>query len=336
MPVPDDIDISQVLGLTFYDTVDAIWKLIPGSVNIEERTVSAMSSHFSRWSIFGNSDGSNWRSSNGGWIEVNNNHTYNSGNFPGPGGAGKPMSITYGVCIEAYNLDVPSMDNSWYKPQEWQMTVSDYRNPYYSSSTQTTLHEWWVPTGSYRLIEVFHLSEVNQSVGYIPSATTYYRAAGNIAVEAGKKVNFTWSNPDFSSPDLINGRPPCYGIEDTSVGTGDVQITLTWQVDVDLDLYVMEPSGEEIYYFYEISSTGGQLDRDNLCAEMIVGRPENIYWPLGTAPSGTYVVSVDYFGYCSEELEVNYTVRVVVGGVTNTYTGTIESGTQEVTTFEIP
>ncbi len=336
LPIPDDIDIDSVLGLTFFDTVSETWKLIPGTVNSEERLVSVMSSHFSMWSIFGSTSGSSWRDQNGGWIEVKNTHTYETGSFPGPDGTGKPFSMTYGVCIDAYNLEDPSLDNSWYKPNEWQMTVSDYRNSYYSSSSQTNEHKWWVPSGSYRLFEVFHLSEVNNFFGYLPASGSYYREIGNYAVEAGRTVDFTNGNIDFNSPEFISGRPPCYGRQDTSVGTGDVQITLTWQVNVDLDLYVIEPSGTEIYYGNTVSETSGQLDRDNMCSELVIGRPENIFWPQGLAPSGIYLVKVDYFGACESDIAVNYTVRVVIEGRTETFTGTISEGIQDVTLFEIP
>ena len=336
LPIPEDVDIDSVLGLTYYDVVDEVWKLVPGSVNTEERTVSVMSTHFSMWSIFSSLTGSSWNNQNGGWINVINSHTYSSGTFPGPGGQSKPMSITYGVCIESYNLDNPASANAWNKPREWQMTVSDYRSSMYNSSSQTINGKWWLPTGTYNLTEVYHISEVNQTYGYIPAYTTYYRTLGASTVADGQTVDFSWSSTDFSSSEFINGRPSCYGMQDTSVGTGDVQVTLTWQVDVDLDLYVTEPSGEEIYFGYYPSSSGGELDRDNLCSDMVIGRPENIFWPQGSAPSGTYVVSVNYFGACDTELAVNYTVRIVVEGVASTYSGTISTGTQEVTTFEVP
>jgi uncharacterized protein YfaP (DUF2135 family) len=43
----------------------------------------------------------------------------------------------------------------------------------------------------------------------------------------------------------------------TPVGTGDVQVTVTWDADSDLDLHVVEPSGEEIFYGHPVSATGG-------------------------------------------------------------------------------
>ena len=47
------------------------------------------------------------------------------------------------------------------------------------------------------------------------------------------------------------------------LGTGALQVSLTWDRDNDQDLYVVTPSGEEIYYSRPASSDGGELDRDD-------------------------------------------------------------------------
>lgn len=63
----------------------------------------------------------------------------------------------------------------------------------------------------------------------------------------------------------------------TSVGTGDVQVTLSWNADSDVDLHVVDPSGEEIYWSNRRSASGGQLDLDSNAACAIDGvRNENI------------------------------------------------------------
>ncbi|MEM2098092.1 MAG: hypothetical protein QXI70_08045, partial [Methanothrix sp.] len=68
-----------------------------------------------------------------------------------------------------------------------------------------------------------------------------------------------------------------------------------------------------------------------------MGKPENIFWPTGSAPPGVYKVSVNYFQDCGGVGAVRWTVRTVVGGDVKTYTGVLNSvgETQEVTTFEI-
>jgi len=112
-----------------------------------------------------------------------------------------------------------------------------------------------------------------------------------------------------------------------SVGTGDLQISLVWHSSeaVDLDLHVVEPSGEVIYYAQPTSSSGGTLDRDNQWGDYVNGRSENIYW---TNPaSGTYQIKVDFYSDCDGSVtSMPFEVRVVNKGVTTTYTGTAVAG----------
>lgn len=94
------------------------------------------------------------------------------------------------------------------------------------------------------------------------------------------------------------------------VGTGDVQVSVSWDTLADVDLHVVEPSGEEIYYAHETSTTGGQLDLDSnaVCTADGINN-ENITWPAGMAPSGTYIVRVDYFDACANT-ETRWVVTV--------------------------
>jgi hypothetical protein len=331
LPIPNDVDPEKVFGLTYYDSADGTWKLVPGAVDKQARTVTVMSTHFSYWSIFGGST-TTWFDNNGGYIEVNNDHSYNSGTYSG--GRHLAEGVTYGVCIKSYTLDNPQDEAIWTAPFEWKMLVSDYHSDL-APATSNHSSDWWVPAGTYNLTEIIHSSEVNTDPLYVPDYTTYYRSIGEYTVDTGGKITFNYnSTPGLS--EFTEGRPDCFGVRDTSVGTGDIQITLTWERSIDLDLHVMDPQGVEIFYGNPTSPSGGQLDRDNLCDNMIIGRPENIYWPSNSAPHGTYTVNVDYYGECEEGGSVSYTVRIVVEGSVNTYSGTILSGTQEVTTFTVP
>jgi hypothetical protein len=108
-----------------------------------------------------------------------------------------------------------------------------------------------------------------------------------------------------------------------TVGTGDVQVSVSWNSAADVDLHVVDPSGEEIYYGNPTATSGGELDLDSNAACGTDGpRNENITWPTGTAPSGTYTVRLDYWANCSAA-STNYIVTVhVTGHATQTYTGT--------------
>lgn len=110
---------------------------------------------------------------------------------------------------------------------------------------------------------------------------------------------------------------------------GDVQVSLIWNTTADIDLWVTDPSGERIYYANRTSASGGMLDVDDRDG---MG-PENVFWPPGGAPAGTYVVQVDHWSGASP---TGYTVTTVVQGVVRTFTGSVASGeTDQVTTFTV-
>lgn len=100
-----------------------------------------------------------------------------------------------------------------------------------------------------------------------------------------------------------------------SVGTGDVQINVTWDSKADLDLHVVDPSGGEIYWAQRTSTTGGQLDLDSNAACATDGpRAENIFWASGLiAPHGDYLVRVDNWSNCSS-VQTHYVVTVNARG----------------------
>lgn len=100
------------------------------------------------------------------------------------------------------------------------------------------------------------------------------------------------------------------------VGSGDIQVSVSWDVESDVDLHLVEPgaSGEEIYYGNGSSTAGGVLDLDSNPACFIDHvKNENITYPSSAPPHGTYTVRVDYFDECSEIL-THYIVTVRVKG----------------------
>ncbi|HEY7371171.1 MAG TPA: hypothetical protein VIF57_03265 [Polyangia bacterium] len=84
------------------------------------------------------------------------------------------------------------------------------------------------------------------------------------------------------------------------VKTGDVQISVSWDVDNDIDLHVVDPNQFEIYYAADLSPEGGELDLDSNAACVIDSiRNENVLWPVGQAPHGMYTVRVDNYDNCA-------------------------------------
>ncbi len=110
-------------------------------------------------------------------------------------------------------------------------------------------------------------------------------------------------------------------------GGGDVQVSLTWNTTADIDLWVTDPAGERIYFGHRTSASGGQLDVDDRNGF----GPENVFWPTGGAPTGSYQVQVDHWSGASP---TNWTVTTIVRGVTRTFNGTLTSDqTSVVTSF---
>ncbi len=100
-----------------------------------------------------------------------------------------------------------------------------------------------------------------------------------------------------------------------------MQVSLGFDQNEDLDLHVIEPSGEEIYFANSNSDTGGELDLDSNPACSIDGiNNENVYWPAGGAPPGTYEAFVHYWANCGASV-VNWTITVHTGGSSSTYNG---------------
>jgi hypothetical protein len=111
--------------------------------------------------------------------------------------------------------------------------------------------------------------------------------------------------------------------------TGDVQVTLEWYDAVDLDLYVYDPYGEEIYHGNPQAASGGELDVDanHPCSTATASPLENVFWPWGGAPGGEYQVHVRYYSDCTGRGAVSYRVTVRVdGNVLGAYSGTIAPG----------
>jgi hypothetical protein len=130
----------------------------------------------------------------------------------------------------------------------------------------------------------------------------------------------------------LNGQFGAYRdqpVQVPTVGTGDLQISVTWNTAADVDLHVIEPNQTEIYYANTRSATGGSLDLDaNAACSTSAVTAENITWPSGRAPSGTYVVKVDYWDSCGAP-STTVTVTVNNGNVRQTFQRTFNgSGDQ--------
>ncbi len=121
------------------------------------------------------------------------------------------------------------------------------------------------------------------------------------------------------------------------LGTGDIQVTLRWSGQNDLDLHVEDPSGEIIFYGNRASSTGAILDVDTNagCGGNMTNSPvENIYWPLRSAPQGSYRVRVVYYAQCTDQESTPFEVTLLNNGQTQTFTGVLDMNTRSVDLYQ--
>ena len=114
-----------------------------------------------------------------------------------------------------------------------------------------------------------------------------------------------------------------------AVGTGALQISLSFDNAKDVDLHLIEPEynyedgypvdfyERHIYYSNLWSAAGGWLDLDsNPGCNIDEVNNENITYNDSTAfvPVGTYKVYVDLFENCDPTIATNYVVTVFYGG----------------------
>lgn len=126
-----------------------------------------------------------------------------------------------------------------------------------------------------------------------------------------------------------------FTVTQVDVGTGRLQVSLTFDQTTDLDLYLVEPDGETIYYGNSTSSNGGILDLDSnpACWSDGVNNENITYDDQAEIEAGTYTVRVNNYEDCVGE-QVNFSVVaryngqiIATSGNPNPYNGSFAAGT---------
>jgi len=106
--------------------------------------------------------------------------------------------------------------------------------------------------------------------------------------------------------------------------TGALVVALTWDAESSLDLHVVDPDGDEIYwgnpssrppFAFDQTDGGsyGYIDDDSNAGCVIDGlRREDAIWP-SAPPQGSYTVRVDTASLCGQPI-AHWTVRVLLQG----------------------
>lgn len=204
------------------------------------------------------------------------------------------------TCTEASLTIAGGNDQSGYPKQKlllplkvYVQTIGDDGQFHPSSSYHRIKYEVVSGGGS---VEDEYVSADNNNV-----AQTYWTLGESGEQKVKASVVDIITNKEISEPVYFTA----------SMENADITIRLDWHKlsgNTDIDLHVVDPSGEEIYYEHMRSASGGWLDRD----DTVGPGPEHVRWT--NAPAGTYKIYVVY--YHSETGAVtNYTVTVNAGGV---------------------
>ena len=103
----------------------------------------------------------------------------------------------------------------------------------------------------------------------------------------------------------------------------DIRASLLWNNRNDLDLHVIAPSGEHIYYGHKRSACGGWLDVDMNVRGETTKPVENVQWTRGSAPAGRYRVTVQNYRFHETPGPTDYRVEVEINGEVRHFEGKI-------------
>jgi uncharacterized protein YfaP (DUF2135 family) len=118
-------------------------------------------------------------------------------------------------------------------------------------------------------------------------------------------------------------------LEREGAKSSDVQISLIWNNYNDLDLHVVCPSGERIHGGNRESACGGELDVDANVRPESKKPVENVVWPEGKAPGGTYKAYVHHYKKHKKRRSKDPTAFQVIcnqGGEVKEFEGEVSSG----------
>ena len=127
---------------------------------------------------------------------------------------------------------------------------------------------------------------------------------------------------------------------------GALQFALNWDTPTDVDLHVIDPDGDIVFYANPQSASGGQLDLDSNAGCNIDGvQNENVIWNAQSAPAGDYRVAVNLWSACGLTGSTDWRLTILVDGEpVQALDGTLQATDEDpgadpldvVTTFTYP
>ena len=200
-------------------------------------------------------------------------------------------------------------------------------------------------------IDTLLVSVEKEAAGYyemeLPGNASSYRLVGAVPYDLDQTRAASSVGLCVTAVHAIDrvGETQCHRVyiaDIARVVTQEVQVTLSWDGDSNLDLQVVDPNGNEVGR----SSVQGEqttVKDSNEGCELTGATPdgirnEQVAWTAGSVPAGVYTVSVNYQASCGVS-ETNYVVRLNNAGETGTFSGTLtDTGnyyTEFVTTLTV-
>jgi hypothetical protein len=190
-------------------------------------------------------------------------------------------------------------------------------------------------------------STVYISVGGVDG---YWQVDLGSAARAVELVLALAANPpsaDFSLRTAVGasgsaGASTTTSLSAVDLADADIAVTLKWTGASDVDLHVVDPKGQEIFWEDRTTPEGGQLNLDsNPACDIDNVNQETISWPKDKAPHGSYSVSVHYFSDCGQP-NAPFSVTINEKGqflesLGASFTGTSDDSQKlDITTFTFP
>lgn len=117
-------------------------------------------------------------------------------------------------------------------------------------------------------------------------------------------------------------------LEAAGAKQGAIEIALSWENTNDLDLHVIDPNGDRVFFQRKQCPSGGELDVDrNANCGIVTAQPvEHVVWASESPPRGTYQVCVHHFRTCGRpatptpfqlEMKIGDATPLVVRGMSD-------------------
>ncbi len=164
--------------------------------------------------------------------------------------------------------------------------------------------------------------------------------------EIGININHIELESTSISSEIESKKEEIISIENSSSiktegGRGSLKINLKWNTQDDLDLHVIDPDKQEIFYGQKekiCQGIKGMLDIDANASDIVENPQENIFWEEGKeAPKGIYEVKVVLYKKRSSTARTRFTVTIYPGkGEPKTITGYLshEKDEKMISSFE--